>query len=176
MIDIEHDLEVIIAADQLQQRIEELAVEIDRDYRHKNPVLIGTLKGGFLFLAQLVLQLNFDLEIEFISARSYDANGKSSGKVDFFKNISIDIRDRHLLIVEDIIDSGLTLKLMLEDLELVRPRSVEVVALLDKKAARTAEVPIKYVGFEIEDKFIVGFGMDYGEKYRNLPYIAVLKS
>jgi hypoxanthine phosphoribosyltransferase len=176
LIDTEHDLEVIITADQLQQRIVELAAEISKDYSDKAPVLIGTLKGGFVFLAQLVLKLDFDLEIEFIAARSYDASGKSSGKVDFFKNISIDIRDRHLLIVEDIIDSGLTLKLMLEDLELVRPRSVEVVSLLDKKAARATEVPIRYVGFEIEDKFIVGFGMDYGEKYRNLPYIAVLKS
>jgi hypoxanthine phosphoribosyltransferase len=159
----------------LQERIAELAAEISRDYRDKNPVLIGTLKGGFVFLAQLALKLEIDVAIEFIAARSYGSSGQSSGKVDLFKNISIDIRDRHLLIVEDVIDSGLTLKLMIEDLGLINPRSVEVVTLLDKKCERKIDVRLKYIGFEIEDRFVVGFGMDYAEKYRNLPYIGVLK-
>ncbi|MCK4858591.1 MAG: hypoxanthine phosphoribosyltransferase [candidate division Zixibacteria bacterium] len=159
----------------MHRRIAELATAVTGDFRDKNPVLLGTLKGSFIFLAQLVLQLDFDLDIDFISARSYDNLGTSTGKVDLFKNLSIDIKGRHLLVVEDIIDTGFTLRQMLQDFELVRPESVSVIALLNKKSQRKIEVPIKYVGFELEDQFVVGFGMDYAEKYRNLPYIAVLK-
>ena len=165
----------MISAEELKRRITQLAREVSRDYRGRNPVVFGTLKGGFIFLAQLVTQLDFDLEIEFISARSYGDSEQSSGTVDLFKNISIDIKDRHLLIVEDVIDSGLTLKWLLEDLEKAGPRSLEVIALLDKKSERKIEVPLRYVGFEIDDRFVIGFGMDHAEKYRNLPYIAVFK-
>jgi hypoxanthine phosphoribosyltransferase len=167
------ELDVLISQSSLQQRISELATAVTRDYRGKNPLLIGTLKGGFVFLAHLALKLEFDVEFEFVAARSYNADGTSSGKVDLFKNITIDIRDRHLLIVEDVVDSGLTLSMMLADFELVKPASVAVIALLNKKCERKVDLPIKYVGFDIDDRFVIGFGMDYNEKYRNLPYIGV---
>ncbi len=155
-------------------RIRELADLIRNDYRDKNPVLIGTLKGSFVFLAELALKLDFDLQIEFISARSYGNSDISSGTVDLYKNLSIDIRDRHVLVVEDIVDSGFTLRILLEDFELAKPRSVHVITLLNKPANRKVDVPIKYIGFDIVNDFVVGFGLDYSEKYRNLPYIAVL--
>ena len=158
----------------MEQRISELAEEISRDYRDKNPVLLGTLKGSFIFLAQLALKLDFDLEIDFISARSYGDSHESSGTVDLFKNLSVDLRDRHVLLVEDIVDSGLTLRIMLTDFELAQPKSVEVVTLLNKQGNRKTGVPLKYIGFDIDTEFVVGFGLDYSEKYRNLPFIAVL--
>lgn len=165
---------VLISSEELDWRITELAGMIAADYRDKNPVLIGTLKGGFVFLAALVLKLDFILEIDFISARSYGNSDVSSGTVDLFKNLSVDIRDRHVLVVEDIIDSGFTLRILMADFELARPRSVEVVTLLNKPANRRVAVPVKYVGFDIDNEFVVGFGLDYSERYRNLPYIATL--
>ena len=122
----------------------------------------------------LALELDFDLEIDFISARSYGYSDTSSGTVDLFKNLSIDIRNRHVLLVEDIVDSGYTLRILLEDFGLAKPKSVDVITLLNKPGNRKVEVPLKYVGFDIEDRFVVGFGLDFSEKYRNLPYIAVL--
>lgn len=151
-----------------------MAAEITRDYGGKNPVILGTLKGSFVFLASLILKLDFDLQVDFISARSYGSSDTTSGVVDLFKYLSVDIRDRHILLVEDIVDSGLTLRILLEDFGLAKPRSIDVITLLNKTANRKVEVPIRYVGFDIESDFVVGFGLDYGEKYRNLPYIAVL--
>lgn len=175
MIEIEQDLEVAISAERIQKRVRELAAEIARDYRHENPVLIGTLKGGFLFIADLVRQLDFDLEIEFISARSYLDSTTSSGKVDLFKKLSIDIENRRLLIVEDVVDTGLTLRRLVDNLQAAGPASVEVVALILKTSALPGEAKISYVGFEMDERFLVGYGMDLAEKYRNLPYVAWLK-
>lgn len=151
-----------------------MAAQIRHDYHDKNPVLLGTLKGSFVFLANLAMKLDFDLQIDFISARSYGNSDISSGVVDLYKNLSIDIRQRHVLVVEDIVDSGFTLRILLEDFGLAKPSSVHVITLLNKPANRKVDVPIKYVGFDIENDFVVGFGLDYSEKYRNLPYIAVL--
>ena len=152
----------------------ELAAAVRADYRDKNPVLLGTLKGSFVFLAALAMQLDFDLQVDFISARSYGNSDRSSGTVDLYKNLTIDIRDRHVLVVEDIVDSGFTLRILLEDFELAKPRSVDVITLLNKPANRKVVVPVKYIGFDIDNEFVVGYGLDYSEKYRNLPYIAVL--
>jgi hypoxanthine phosphoribosyltransferase len=132
------------------------------------------LKGSFIFLADLATRLDFELEIDFISARSYGASDISSGTVDLYKNLSIDIRNRHVLLVEDIVDSGFTLRILLQDFELAKPKSVDVVTLLSKRNRRKVDVPLKYCGFEIGDEFVVGYGLDFSEKYRNLPYIAVL--
>lgn len=137
-------------------------------------MILGTLKGSFIFLAALALKLDIDLEVDFISARSYGNSDISSGTVDLFKNLTVDIRERHVLVVEDIVDSGFTLRILLADFELAKPRSVDVITLLNKPANRKVDVPIKYVGFDIDSEFVVGFGLDYSEKYRNLPYIAVL--
>jgi hypoxanthine phosphoribosyltransferase len=136
--------------------------------------LLGTLKGSFVFLAALAMQLDFDLQVDFIPARSYGNSDRSSGTVDLYKNLTIDIRDRHVLVVEDIVDSGFTLRILLEDFELAKPRSVDVITLLNKPANRKVAVPVKYIGFDIDNEFVVGYGLDYSEKYRNLPYIAVL--
>ncbi len=120
------------------------------------------------------MQLDFDLQVDFISARSYHNSAISSGTVDLYKNLTIDIRDRHVLVVEDIVDSGFTLRILLEDFELAKPRSVDVITLLNKPANRKVAVPVKYIGFDIDNEFVVGYGLDYSEKYRNLPYITVL--
>lgn len=152
----------------------ELAAAVRADYRDKNPVLLGTLKGSFVFLAALAMRLDFDLQVDFISARSYGNSDISSGTVDLYKNLTINIRDRHVLVVEDIVDSGFTLRILLEDFELAKPRSVDVITLLNKPANRKVAVPVKYIGFDIDNEFVVGYGLDYSEKYRNLPYIAVL--
>ncbi len=173
-IDIARKHQILITEAQLQGRIAELAAEITRDYRGKNPILLGTLKGSFVFLASLIQKLDFDLQVDFISARSYGNSDTTSGVVDLYKYLSIDIRGRHLLLVEDIVDSGLTLRILLEDFGLAKPASVDVITLLNKRANRKVDVPIRYVGFDIASDFVVGFGLDYGEKYRNLPYIAVL--
>ncbi len=175
MIGIEQDLEIAISAADLKARIQELAAQIDRDYRDQNPVLLGTLKGGFLLIADLVRMLNFDLEIDFISARSYLDSTTSSGRVDLFKKLSIDIRNRRLLIVEDVVDTGLTLRRLVEHLEATGPASVDVVALIVKEGAQLSGVSIRYAGFEMDERFLVGYGMDLAEKYRNLPYVAWLK-
>lgn len=151
-----------------------MATQVRSDYRDKFPVLLGTLKGSFVFLAKLALKLDFDLQVDFISARSYGNSDISSGTVDLYKNLSIDIRERHVLVVEDIVDSGYTLRILLEDFGLAKPRSVSVITLLNKSANRKVDVPVRYVGFDIGNEFVVGFGLDYSEKYRNLPYIAVL--
>ncbi len=151
-----------------------MAAEIDRDYRGKNPVLLGTLKGSFMFIAELAQRLDFPLEIDFISARSYGQSHETSGVVDLFKYLSIDIRERYVLLVEDIVDSGLTLRILLADFELAKPKAVDVITLLNKPTGRKVDVPIRYIGFDVGSEFVVGFGLDYSEKYRNLPYIAVL--
>jgi hypoxanthine phosphoribosyltransferase len=169
------ELEVVLSAETILKRIEDLAADVNRDYSGEEPILIGTLKGSFIFLAQLALRLDFNLEVEFISARSYLDSVTSSGRVDLFKKLSIDIENRRLLIVEDIVDTGLTLSKLMDNLHAARPKSIEVVALIVKSGARRRGVPIRYTGFELDDGFLVGFGMDYAEKYRNLPYVARLK-
>ncbi|MGB5106115.1 MAG: hypoxanthine phosphoribosyltransferase [Candidatus Zixiibacteriota bacterium] len=164
----------MITSEQIDRRIVELAGSVREDYRDKNPVLLGTLKGSFVFLAALALKLDIDIQLDFISARSYGNSYISSGTVDLYKNLTIDIRGRHVLVVEDIVDSGHTLRILLEDFELAKPRSVNVITLLNKPANRKVVVPVKYVGFDIDNEFVVGYGLDYSENYRNLPYIAVL--
>lgn len=175
MIGVEEDLEVAISVERLQARVRELGEQISRDFRGQNPVVLGTLKGGFLFIADLVRQLEFEVEIDFISARSYLDSTTSSGKVDLFKKLSIDIENRRLLIVEDVVDTGLTLRRLVENLRAAGPASVDIVTLIVKESALPLDIDIKYVGFEMDERFLVGYGMDLAEKYRNLPYIAWLR-
>jgi len=175
MIGVEEDLEVAISVERLQARVRELGEQISRDFRGQNPVVLGTLKGGFLFIADLVRQLKFEVEIDFISARSYLDSTTSSGKVDLFKKLSIDIENRRLLIVEDVVDTGLTLRRLVENLRAAGPASVDIVTLIVKESALPLDIDIKYVGFEMDERFLVGYGMDLAEKYRNLPYIAWLR-
>jgi hypoxanthine phosphoribosyltransferase len=164
----------LIPQQELQARIDELAAEIARDYKSARPVLICVLKGAVFFMADLTRRLDFDLELEFMAVSSYGASTESSGVVRILKDLDTDIEGRHVLIVEDIIDSGLTLQYLTKSLWSRNPASVEIVTLLSKPSRRTADLPCKYTGFEIENEFVVGYGLDYSEKHRNLPFIGVL--
>ena len=167
-------LKIIITEEDLKQRIKKLAGDISRDYRGKNPVLVGILKGSFVFLADLIRELKIPHHIDFISVASYGSGKRASGVVKWLKDLSINIEGKHVIIVEDIIDSGLTLNYIRNNLMTRNPKSLKIVTLLNKRSRRKIKVPLKYVGFSIPDEFVVGYGLDYDEKYRNLPYVAQL--
>ncbi len=158
----------------MKERIKKLAGEISQDYRGKNPVLVGILKGSFVFLADLIRELKIPHQIDFISVASYGSGRRASGVVKWLKDLSINIEGKHVIIVEDIIDSGLTLNYIRNNLLTRNPKSLKIVTLLNKRSRRKIKVPLKYVGFSIPDEFVVGYGLDYDEKYRNLPYVAQL--
>ncbi len=165
-------MRAIITNERLQTRVRSLGRKIARDYKTKTPVFIGILKGSFIFMSDLIRAAKIDCELDFMSVASYGNSSKGAGVVRLLKDISVNIRGRHVLIVEDIIDSGLTANYIKKYLELRQPKTIEFVTLLDKKKARKVEINIKYVGFEIPDVFVIGYGLDYGERHRQLPYIA----
>lgn len=167
--------EILITADQLAARVRALAVEISAAYAGQQPVLVAVLKGSVVFMADLIRSLTVPHAIDFMATSSYGAATESTGVVRILKDLDESIEDQHVLIVEDIIDSGNTLH-YLRGLLLARgPASLRIVTLLSKPSRRLVDVPIDWVGFEIPDRFVVGYGLDYAEHYRNLPYIAVLK-
>ena len=166
--------ETLIAADVLAARIRELGVEISRDYAGRDLLLVCVLKGAIFFLADLMRAIDLPLELDFMAISSYGAATDTSGVVRILKDLDTSIADRDVLIVEDIIDSGLTLSYLARTLEARRPASLEICALLTKPSRRQMEVPVRYVGFEIPDRFVIGYGLDYAERYRNLPYLGVL--
>ncbi len=170
------NLEVLIPAEKIQDRIRELGAEIARDYGGHNPLLIGVLKGACLFLSDLMRAADIPLNVEFIAISSYGAAMRTSGEVRILKDLDVAIEGRHILVVEDIVDTGLTLSYLLANLKSRGAESVKLAALLDKFERREKEVPIDYLGFKIPDKFVVGYGLDFAERYRNLPFIAVLKN
>src|SRR5687768_5841075 len=174
MLRDEHIGEIIVQADELQHRITEMAGEVSRDYAGKDLLLIGVLKGAVFFLADLMRQLDVNCEIDFMAVASYGSSTESSGVVRILKDLDAPLEGRHVLIVEDIVDSGLTLSYLLRTLEARGPESLEVCALLTKPSRRTVDLPVRYTGFEIPDKFAIGYGLDYAERYRNLPYVAAL--
>jgi hypoxanthine phosphoribosyltransferase len=165
--------EILIGSEELQRRVGELGAEISRDYRD-GVLLIGILKGAVLFLADLMRRVRIPCEIDFIAVSSYGSATDSSGVVRILKDLESSIEGRDVLIVEDIIDSGLTLHYLIRNLRARGPRSLEVCALLDKPERRRVDLPIRYVGFEIPDEFVIGYGLDYGQRFRNLDYVAVL--
>jgi len=160
---------------EIETTVRRLASEISRDYRDKNLVLLGILKGSFMFMADLVRQLDFPLEVEFIRLSSYGSGQQTRGKVKVVQGLRLDIRDRHVLVVEDIVDTGITVAFLLEYLKKKKPASVRLCALTDKPSRRRVPVKIDYTGQTVPDKFLVGYGLDYDEKYRNLPDICVLE-
>ena len=160
----------------MKEKIKELAHKISNDYRYKNPVLVGILKGSFIFMADLTRELQIPHQIDFISVASYGSGKHASGVVRWLKDLSINIEGKHVIIVEDIIDSGLTLNYIRNNLLTRKPKSLTIVTLLNKKRRRKIKIPLRYEGFSIPDEFVVGYGLDYGEKYRNLPYIAQLRN
>ena len=168
-------MKVLLASETIQARIREMAGEIDAAYPKDEPIhLVCVLKGGFMFMADLVRAMAARVSLDFIAVSSYGSGTKSSGEVRFQKDLDASIEDRHVLLVEDIVDTGRTLKYLQQILARRAPRTVRTACLLSKPSRREVEVPVEYIGFTIEDKFVVGYGLDYDEKYRNLPYIAVL--
>jgi hypoxanthine phosphoribosyltransferase len=167
--------EVLITADEIQDKIRELAKQVTEDYRDKDALLVGVLKGAFVFMADLAREIRLPIEFDFMAVSSYGSATKSSGVVRILKDLDYEITGRHVLLVEDIIDSGLTISYLLRYLEARRPASLEICSLFWKKGEQAVPMNVKYPGFEIPPVFIVGYGLDYAEKYRNLPYIGVLK-
>jgi hypoxanthine phosphoribosyltransferase len=167
--------QVLYDEEAIQRRIQEIGNQISADYVDKNPILINILRGGVIFLADLVRNITIPMEMDFMSISSYGDSTVSSGVVKIRKDIDTDICGRHVIIVEDIVDSGLTLEYLIEYLKQHKPASVKTCVLLDKPKAHKVDVEVDYKGFDIGNEFVVGYGLDYAEKYRNLPYIGILK-
>ncbi|MDQ2700192.1 MAG: hypoxanthine phosphoribosyltransferase [Actinomycetota bacterium] len=166
--------QVLISPEELDRRVRELGLEISRDYAGKDLVMIGVLRGAVIFIADLLRRLEVPCEIDFMAVSSYGSSRDSSGVVRILKDLDDSITGRDVLIVEDIVDSGLTLSYLMRNLQARDPASIEVCSLLTKPERRRVEVPIKYVGFEIPNTFVVGYGLDHGQRYRNLDYVAEL--
>jgi hypoxanthine phosphoribosyltransferase len=169
------NLEPLFTSEQIQTRVAEMGAEIARDYAGRTPLLVGVLKGAYIFLSDLVRATDLRLGVEFMAISSYGAAMRSSGEVRIVKDLDVPVDGRDILIVEDIVDTGLTLSFLIGSLHQRGARSVRLAALLDKFERREREVKIDYCGFQIPDAFVVGYGLDYAERYRNLPYIAVIK-
>jgi hypoxanthine phosphoribosyltransferase len=167
--------EVLLSEETIGQKISELGYTISRDYAHSDLVLIGVLKGSVMFMSDLLKKITIPCSMDFMAVSSYGNSTTSSGVVRILKDLDFEIEGKDVLVVEDIIDSGVTLKYLVEYLKARKANSLEVVCLLDKPERRKSDIKVKYTGFTVPDEFLVGFGLDYAEKYRNLPYIGVLK-
>lgn len=161
--------------EQIREKVIELGKQIENDYKGEEILVVGILKGANVFTCDLIRQIDLDVKIDFMSVSSYGSGTESSGTVRILKDLDTDIKGRNVLIVEDIIDSGRTLSNLVKELQIRKPKSLKLCTLLDKPSRRVVDVDVEYVGFEIEDKFIVGYGIDYAEKYRNLPYIGIVE-
>ncbi len=167
---------ILFSEEQLKTRIAELGAQITEDFRDKDPIFVGVLKGCFMFMADLLRSVDIYCTMDFMAVSSYGDGTTTTGAVKINKDLSRDIAGRHVIIVEDILDSGVTLAYLKRYLGVRNPAGISIVTLLDKPARRRADVQADYAGFEVEDAFVVGYGLDYAEQYRNLPYIGVLKS
>lgn len=175
-VSIKKDIaEILIGAEELQAKVAELGQQISKDYRGRNPLLICLLRGAVVFLSDLIRAIDIPLEMDFMAISSYGASTESSGVVRLVMDLKSNITDRDVLIVEDIVDTGRTLAYILDNLQTRHPADIKVCALLSKPSRREVQVELDYLGFEIPDKFVVGYGLDYAENYRNLPFIGVLK-
>jgi hypoxanthine phosphoribosyltransferase len=175
--DLEKDVaEILIDEDALQRRIAELGDEISADYAGRDLLLIGVLKGAVFFMADLMRRLTVPCEIDFMAISSYGGQTDSSGVVRILKDLDMNIERRDVLVVEDIIDSGLTLSYLMRNLRSREPATLEICALMTKPSRREIDVPVRYVGFEIPNRFVIGYGLDFDERYRNLPYVGVLNA
>jgi hypoxanthine phosphoribosyltransferase len=173
---MENDIEeVLITSQEIDERVAELGLELSRDYEGKSPLFIGVLRGAIMFVADLIRVSPLTLQVDFMAVASYGSSTTSSGVVRILKDLDEDIRDRHVILVEDVLDTGLTLNYLLKNLRTRQPASLEVCALLVKKNKQEVRVKPKYTGFDIPDRFVVGYGLDYNERYRNLPFVGTLK-
>lgn len=168
--------EILIPTQQLQARIREIGLAVSRDYEGKNPLLIGVLKGVLFFMADLARSISIPMEIDFMAVTSYSAEARRQGVVRLVKDLEISVTGRHVLFIEDVIDTGLTLNYLLRNLRAQQPTSLEVCVLFNKPTRRLIDLPLKYKGFDLPDRFVVGYGLDHREKYRNLPFVALLKA
>ena len=166
---------VLLTREQISNRIVEMGAEITEKYKDKNPIFVGVLKGCFVFMADLMRNVDILCTMDFMAVSSYGSGTITTGAVKINKDLSQDVEGRHVIIVEDILDSGMTLSYLVKYLSGRNPASITLVTLLDKPARRKADIKADYVGFEVQDAFVVGYGLDYDEKYRNLPYIGILK-
>jgi hypoxanthine phosphoribosyltransferase len=166
--------EVLLTREQIADRVAVLGEQISRDYQGKDLVIVGVLTGAVTFLADLIRHITVPLELDFVAVSSYGLATKTSGEVRMVKDLGHAVQGKHVLVAEDIIDTGLTLRYLLDTLQARQPAGIACCVLLDKPSRRIVEVPVEYVGFEIEDRFVVGYGLDYAGRYRNLPYLGVL--
>lgn len=167
--------EIYLNAEEIQRRISEIGQAISHDYLGRNPLLVGVLKGVIFFMADLLRSITIPCEIDFIAVSSYSAEARNHGYVRMVKDLEIPIFDRHILFIEDVIDTGLTLNYILQNLQARQPATLEVCALFNKVDHRLIDIPIRYKGFDLPDRFVVGYGLDFREKYRNLPFVGLLK-
>jgi len=173
---MQNDLEkVLVTRDEIESKTVELAAKISKDYKGKNLLLVGVLKGGFVFLADLMRKIDIQCEVDFIMVSSYGASTKTTGVVKIIKDIDSDISGREILVVEDLVDTGLTLKHLVELLKTRNPASIKICAILDKPSRRLVDIEVEYVGIRIPDEYVVGYGLDYANKYRHLPDVCTLK-
>ncbi len=167
--------EILFNEEDLAKKVKELGAKISKDYEGKDLLVVGVLKGSVLFASDLIKNITIPCEIDFMAVSSYGDSTESSGVVRILKDLDHSIEGKHVLLVEDIVDSGITLSYLLKYLKARRAESIEIVSLLNKPERRTADLEVKYIGFEVPNEFIVGYGIDYAEKYRNLPYVGILK-
>ena len=168
--------EVIISQEQIQAKVQALGKTIAQDYQGRNPLLVGVLKGVLFFFADLLREISIPVEMDFIAVSSYSSESRDQGSVRLVNDLDIRIHNRHILFVEDVIDTGLTLNYILQNLRSRQPASLEVCALFNKPDHRLIDIPLRYKGFDLPDKFVVGYGLDFKEKFRNLPFIGLLKA
>ncbi|MPZ72139.1 MAG: hypoxanthine phosphoribosyltransferase [Nitriliruptorales bacterium] len=166
---------VVVSSEQIQERLQDIAAEIDLQYADRNVLLVGVLKGAFIVMADLARYLTVPVEFDFMAVSSYGSATQTSGVVRILKDLDLDIAGRHVLVVEDIVDSGLTLNYLLRNLRARGPASLEIMALLSKPDQIRVDLPIRYHGFQVPNVFVVGYGLDYAERYRHLPYVGTLK-
>jgi hypoxanthine phosphoribosyltransferase len=175
-VKLAQDLEQMFSAEQIGRRVRELGTQIERDYQGKDLVLLGVLKGSYIFISDLARAIDLPLTVDFIGLSSYGEATESSGVVKITSDLAKPIEKKHVLIVEDIVDTGLTMRYLLDNLATRRPASVKLCTLLHKPSKARTRIPIDYLGFQIEDRFVVGYGLDAGDKYRNVPFIGVLRN
>ncbi len=167
--------QILFTEDQIKNRIEEIASQINGDYKNKFPIFVGVLKGVFIFMADLLRKIEIDCDVDFLAISNYSNDARNRGVVRLVKDLDLSIEGRHVIFIEDVIDTGLTINYLLRNLRERNPASLKICTLFNRPSRRLIDLSIQYKGFDLEDKFIVGYGLDYQERFRNLPYVGIIK-